>query len=149
MADTFQTAALGLEMATVNAALWGPDTPDHLDELAEAEFTDPWCRDVVAVLVDLWGRYEPGSILASVDPVAVAERVEALGWLPLTSPSIFLAEVTGAGYSLTALSQYLDQLRELAHRRRLLARLVALADTLERPGGAARVAEVLGMEVMA
>ncbi len=134
-----------LEMAVVNAALWGPDTFAHVDELAAAEFLDPWCRDVVAVLLDLFSIFEPGSIFARVAPVAVAERMKALGWRPLTSPSIFLAEVTGAGYSITALPQYLDQLRDLAQRRRLLARLVALADTLERPGGAARVAEVLGV----
>lgn len=136
-----------LELAVVNAAIWGLDTSSHLDELADVEFLDPWCRDVAKVLIDLWAEIEPGS--RRVNPLAVAEAVERLGWRPTTSPSIFLAEVTAAGYSIHALPLYLGQLREVAQRRHLLARLVALADTLERPGGPARVTEVLGVEVMA
>lgn len=140
---------LALEHAVVNAAVWGSQAPDLLDELERTELLDPWCRDVVAVVVELWRRWEPGSLLATVDPMEVAARVEALGWRPGLSPSIVLAEVTGEGYSIEALPLYLHRLREMDQRRAVMARLVALADTAERPGGASRVAEVLGMGVMA
>lgn len=136
-----------LELAVVNAAVWGPDTSTHLEELAAAEFLDPWCRDVVAVLLDLFSIFEPGSIFARVDPMAVAEGVERLGWRPALSPSIVLAEVTGAGHSIYALPSLLGQLRELAQRRAVLARLVGLAATLERPGGAQVVADALGWDL--
>lgn len=142
--DPHPTAALDLELATLNAAFWGGEVHLFLDELAVAEFVDPWCRDARDVLVRLQRDAEQDIVAGGkVDPFDVAAELKQMGWLPILSRSVVLAEV--APGTLHALGSLLTQMAEVAERRRVLARLVALADTLERPGGAARVAEVLGV----
>lgn len=121
------------ELAAVNACLWGPtdQLAGLLGELDSGLFVDPWCREVVEL------------VHQGATTVDMPDALRARGWVGPCAPSVVLADVTAAGGRLDALAFYLGRLREGQERRRVLAQLVALADTLERPGGPARVAEVL------
>ena len=130
-----------LELATVNAAVWGNQAADLVPELRAAEFVDPWCAAVVSAVADVlpMGNTAPGALA-----MATHERLVELGHhRPRDFWQLALADVPPG--TLHALPWLLGRLEEAAERRRVMARLVALADTLERPGGPARVAELLAM----
>jgi hypothetical protein len=131
-----------LERATVNAAVWGTQAADLVPELRAAELVDPWCSAVVSAIADvstMADTSQPGALA-----LATHERLVATGiHEDRDFYRLCLADVPPG--TLDALPFLLGQLDEAAQRRRVLARLVALADTLERPGGPARVAELIGM----
>lgn len=131
---------LALEGALANAAVWGP--PDQaaamVPELRSAEVVDPWCRAVLDAVADASPLVDPtpGAMAMAVHERLVAQGIDDFARL-------VLADVEPG--TLHALPFLLGRLDEAQERRKLRARLVALADTLERPGGPARVAEVIGM----
>lgn len=133
-----------LERAATNAAVWGDQAPDLLDELDRAVITDPWCEAVVAAVVAV---HRSGADTREFRHVVHVH--ESLVDRGVHAPSDFhqlaMVDVAEAGASIEALPLYLHLLHEAAERRTLLARLVALADTLEHPGGPERVARVLGV----
>lgn len=138
---------LRLERDAVNALMFGTQAGDMVREVRSAldagHFADPWCAAVAAAVVGEVDTSEPGALMLAVHHrlVATGTHRERDFW------QLCLADVKPG--TLNALPMLLHKLAEAAERRRLLDRLVALADTLERPGGPARVAEVLGMEVVA
>jgi hypothetical protein len=133
-----QDKAERLERWTIFAAVLGDprQLEDLLEELTLDLFGDPWCRDVVAALHEDYRG-----------PTAIAVHLARMGWRPRCSaPSFADAFLTDIGWHPEALPFYLGRLKEAADRRRVLARLVALADRLEHPGGPCRVAQLIGME---
>ncbi|CAN5618880.1 hypothetical protein BH10ACT1_BH10ACT1_19890 [soil metagenome] len=133
------------ERAAINAALYGVQAMAYLNELKAVGWTDPWCAKVAAALVDVLRRstsrrYEHG-VLADL----VRRELIRNGHCDLVD-GLPLVDVTLAGGSVHGLGIYLAEIAEAAQRERLRLELVRLADALDRPGGPARVAEMIGAQ---
>ena len=97
-----------------------------------------------ALDVTLWidrpevlGRLVPELALDAAQDMPFPGAEQAMAW------DAALAGVEPG--TLNALPMLLHKLEEEAHRRKVRARLVALADSAEHPGGPERVAKLLGM----
>lgn len=140
------TLDLSSQRTVANALLFGTQAADLRAEVLAAleagHFTDPWCAAVAAAVVEVVSTVdasEPGALMLAVHRHLVANGTHRERDFHL----LVLADVEPG--TLNAVPMLLHRLAEAAERRKVLARLVALADTLERPGGPARVAEVLGV----
>lgn len=139
------------EHIAIHTALWG-DLEVTIDEweaghLDPARFCDPSHRAVLgalSALIEAGQAPYPWRVirhLIDVDGWAQADAVDAVNL-----PGAFEA----AGCHLDGLAHHLFELDRDQQRDELEQRLVALADSLHRPGGVARVAALLkGREVAA
>jgi hypothetical protein len=135
-----------LELATLDAVLHSTQTVDLATELRAAveagHLTDPWVAAAVAAALDVLDDVDTTTHGALM--LATHERLVAIGThADRDFGRLVLPEVDTA--TLNQLPMLLGQLEEAAARRKVMARLVALADRLEHPGGPARVAELIGM----
>lgn len=140
------TIDLTIQRTAVNTLLFGTQAadlrPKALAAVDAGHFTDPWCAAVAAAAVEVVPTVDitqPGALMLAVHRSLVTKGThrDRDFW------QLVMADVEPG--RLNALPLLLHKLAEAAERRRVMARLVALADTLERPGGPARVAELLGV----
>lgn len=137
------TAGVNLELEVTNAAIWGPPAQavDLAAEIRAAEVVDQWCSAVLQASAEVahWVDDTPGALALAIHDHLVDTGTHRPGdfW------QLALADVDND--RLSALAFLLSRLDEEAHRRKVLARLVALADSAEHPGGPERVAKLLGM----
>lgn len=131
------------ELAAIEVLVWGD--PEATIDAYEAgtirpeHFADPDRRTVAEVVVELIDAGVPPS------PVGVHDRLLALGWSQEAATAAVLNRggFEAANHRLDALDCRLAVLADEHDRHRLRVKLSALADTLDRPGGVERVAEVL------
>lgn len=124
-----------LERFTLNAVVWGDQAPHLMAELGAVRMRDPWCAAVAdAALAAIADGYEH-----HVDLVPeVVRRADGV-----SLDDLVMVDVQEAGGRLDGLPAYLARIAEDDERRHLGELLAGLADSLTRPGGAARVAAVL------
>lgn len=134
----------GPEAAVVHAALWG-DLEATIDAyeaglLHAAPLTDPGHRAVVAAIAEVIDAGHAPFPERVIDRLVAngAEQADAVDAVVMTG--VFEALGCRCGDLCAALAE-LNTTRE---RDRLEQRLLALAITLHRPGGVARVAHELG-----
>lgn len=136
---------IGAEHHLVDALVIDPDGAiDAADDgtLAELDLADPGCAAVVAAVVALVG--------AGRAPLAepIVRHLTADGWRrpdaidAVLVPGAFAAR----GCRVWTVAEAVANLNAERQRQQLERRLVALADTLHRPGGLARVAHALGAD---
>lgn len=110
-------------------------------EIVPEHFTVPAFRLLAETVVEMIGEGEPPL------PELIHARLIAAGHAREHAADVVLvpAGFEAAGCRLDGLRFHLGRLAEQVERERLERRLVALHDTLGRPGGPARVATALGV----
>ncbi len=129
----------------LHAALWGePD--DVLDAIDRGtwrlqHFTDPTERTTATAILDLVLAGEVPEV-AAVHAALVAKGIDQ----PTAAAMVTLSGAfEAAGCLRGGLHHFLHILAEDQTRAVVMARLVALADAVDRPGGPERVAVALGV----
>lgn len=129
--------------AAHDLAGWNPDAVidayEH-DEIVPAHFTNRAFRMLAEMVIAMITNAVPPT------PALIRDHLVADGWLPRDAAELVLVPggFEAAGYRLDGVRYHLHQLAEHVERERLERRLVALHDSLSRPGGPARVAAVIG-----
>lgn len=133
-----------LEALALHSALYDEPEPvlAAIDDgtFSAALFVDPIGRATAEAIIDV--------VLAGSVPephvVAVELECTGLGRAAARDAVLLVGTFQAAGCRCGGLGHYLFKLAEERDRRDLELQLLAMAETLHKPGGPARVAELLG-----